>query len=99
MVGKKLKGLSKNSQILCITHLPQIACYADTHYSVYKKFEKAKTRVYIKRLNYDEKIQELSRMLDGKDTSQLSHKHAEELLTRGHVHDKACYRSRTLQGL
>ncbi len=63
IIGKKLKKLSKNQQIICVTHLPQIAAYADHHYYIYKKTEKNRTYTIINELTTDERIKELVRML------------------------------------
>ncbi|OGQ61222.1 MAG: DNA repair protein RecN, partial [Deltaproteobacteria bacterium RIFCSPLOWO2_12_FULL_43_16] len=63
VVGRKLKEVSKNHQVLCITHLPQIAAYADTHYSVAKDVRGGRTVAGVKELKADERVAELSRML------------------------------------
>ncbi|OGQ12017.1 MAG: DNA repair protein RecN, partial [Deltaproteobacteria bacterium RIFCSPHIGHO2_02_FULL_43_33] len=65
VVGRKLKEVSKNHQVLCITHLPQIAAYADTHYSVAKDVRGGRTVAGVKELKADERVAELSRMLGG----------------------------------
>ncbi len=78
-VGQKLKNLSAGHQVICITHLPQIASYADVHLRIEKKVEEGKTRVEIKRVEKDERTAEIARMLSG-ETSKVSIKHAEEML-------------------
>ncbi|HDH34595.1 MAG TPA: DNA repair protein RecN, partial [Nitrospirae bacterium] len=65
-VGFKLKGLSSYHQVLCITHLPQIASFADVHLKIEKKAGKERTTVEIKRINKDERTEEIARMLGGK---------------------------------
>ena len=65
MVGKRLKDLSKNNQVICITHLPQIAVYGDHHFLVEKAQEKKSTRTKIKKLSAGERTQEVARMLGG----------------------------------
>lgn len=78
-VGKRLKDLSSMHQVICITHLPQIASYADIHLKIEKKTEKGKTRVSIKRVEKDERAEEIARMLSG-EISDVSLKHAKEML-------------------
>ncbi len=78
-VGRKLKQLATFHQVLCVTHLPQIAAMADYHLKVEKTVENGKTKVKIKPLSEDEKKEEIARMLSGRVTSS-SLKHAEELL-------------------
>jgi DNA repair protein RecN (Recombination protein N) len=64
-VGKKIKSLSKRHQIICITHLPQVAKFADTHFKVTKEFQYDSTKVDIKELGEEEIIKEIARMLGG----------------------------------
>jgi DNA repair protein RecN (Recombination protein N) len=78
-VGQKLKNLSLNHQLLCITHLPQIASHADTHLKIEKKVKGKKTTVEIKKMERQERAFEIARMLSG-DSSDVSIRHAEEML-------------------
>ncbi|BAU23194.1 hypothetical protein THC_0803 [Caldimicrobium thiodismutans] len=78
-VGKKLKELSKGLQVLCITHLPQIACFADHHFLVEKHSTQEETTTFIKRLNERERLQELARMLGDKDNLELARSFLEGL--------------------
>ena len=64
-VGRKLKALSRGRQIICITHLPQIAVYADTHFQVVKKTRGQRTLTGIRLLDENNRIRELARMLSG----------------------------------
>ena len=80
-VGKKLKALSKNHQVICITHLPQIASYADRHLKIEKTVAKKRTVVTIKQLDKNNRTEEIARMLSGEITD-LSLKHSRELLKR-----------------
>ncbi|MBI5328938.1 MAG: DNA repair protein RecN [Deltaproteobacteria bacterium] len=80
VVGRKLKEVSKNHQVLCITHLPQIAAYADTHYSVSKEVCGGRTVAGVKELKADERISELSRMLGGVKITSKTKEHAMEML-------------------
>ncbi len=65
VVGQKLKRLSKHNQVICVTHLPQIASYADCHHFIVKKVEKGRTRTEVVRLEGSDRIQEIARMLSG----------------------------------
>ncbi|MDP2682650.1 MAG: DNA repair protein RecN [Deltaproteobacteria bacterium] len=80
VVGKKLKEVSKNHQVLCITHLPQIAAYADKHYSVAKEVRAGRTSASIKELKNEERVSEISRMLGGVKITDRTREHAREML-------------------
>ncbi len=79
-VGRKLKTLAANSQVLCVTHLPQIACFADHHYAIGKKEAGGRTRTVVRRLDSQERREELARMLSGAKVTETSLKHAEQML-------------------
>lgn len=79
-VGKKLKEVSKNHQVLCITHLPQIAAFADAHFSVAKEVKGSRTITFIHEVKGDERIAELSRMLGGVRITDKTRDHAREML-------------------
>ncbi|AGB40540.1 DNA repair protein RecN [Halobacteroides halobius DSM 5150] len=79
LVANKLVSLAKDYQLLCVTHLPQIACKADSHYLITKQVEHGKTYTKINKLLKEEKIKELARMLDG-SLDQTTLEHAAELL-------------------
>lgn len=82
MVGQKIKSISRNTQILCITHLPQIACLSDNHIYVDKIVENNKTYTKIKILKDSEKITEIARMLGGNENIEASIEHAKKLVGR-----------------
>ncbi len=82
MVGEKLKKLSKNCQIFCITHLPQIARQADSHYVVAKETVNISTVVTIEKLDDKGRIEELARMGAGKVVTDAARKHAEEMISK-----------------
>ena len=82
VVGEKLFKISSDKQVLCITHLAQIACFAHIHLFINKYVEKNKTKISISILNKQEKIQEISRMLSGSKESDISLRHAEELINQ-----------------
>jgi len=82
-VGKKLKTLAQNHQVLCVTHLSQIAVFADHHYLIEKKQAAGRSRTAIRRINGDERTHELARMMSGAKVTESSLKHAEQLLKQG----------------
>ncbi len=82
IVGKKLKNLSKDRQVLLITHLPQIASMSDSHYLVQKGKNEGRVTTIVKNLNEREKIREVARMLAGEEVTELSLKHAEEMIAK-----------------
>ena len=79
-VGKKLKALGRGNQVLCVTHLPQIAAFADHHYLITKRESADKTRTGIRRLESQERTEELARMLSGAKVTDASLKNAEQML-------------------
>ena len=79
-VGRKLKSLARGNQVLCITHLPQIAAFADRHLLIQKKESQGRTRTSVRRLDGEERTEELARMLSGARLTDSSRKHAEQLL-------------------
>lgn len=79
-LGRKLKALSKSAQVICVTHLPQIACYADYHLSVSKEKKGNRTVTSITQLDHEQRVEELSRMLAGGKVTKKAREHAEELL-------------------
>jgi DNA repair protein RecN (Recombination protein N) len=79
-VGKKLKSLARANQVLCITHLPQIASFADHHYLIEKRDAAGRTRTLVRALNVDERTEEIARMLSGEKLTETSRQHAEQLL-------------------
>lgn len=80
VVGKKLKELSASSQVICITHLPQIARFADRHFRVEKKVVGERTLITAKPLTAEEQVNEIARMHGGKET-EIGLAHARELLS------------------
>lgn len=83
LVGLQLRRLSEKHQVICITHLPQIACYGTHHFKVYKETHAGETATNIQRLPPDARIEEISRMLGGLSITDATRTHAEELLLRG----------------
>ena len=79
-VGRRLKSLARGQQVLCITHLPQIAAFADEHYLIAKREQGDRTETSIARLNDSERQREIARMLSGAQLTETSLRHAEHLL-------------------
>lgn len=80
VVGKKLKDVSAHQQVICITHLPQIAGYGDTHYSVVKETRSDRAVTRVERLSQDERIMEIARMLGGEKITDTTLRHAREMI-------------------
>jgi DNA repair protein RecN (Recombination protein N) len=80
VVGRRLKALARQRQVLCITHLPQIAAFADHAYTVVKTTMKGRTVSSAKRLTQSEQLQELARMLGGVEITAEAKRHAREML-------------------
>ena len=79
-VGKKLKALSRSSQVLCVTHLPQIATFADHHYLIEKKRSEDRTKTTVRKITGSERTEEVARMISGAKLTETSLKHAEQML-------------------
>ena len=79
-VGKKLKSLSRTNQLLCVTHLPQIATFADHHYLIEKKTMGGRTRTTVRPITGEERTEEVARMLSGAKLTETSRKHAEQMI-------------------
>jgi DNA repair protein RecN (Recombination protein N) len=79
-VGKKLKALARSNQVLCVTHLPQIATFADHHYVIEKKESSGRARASIRAVTGGERTEEVARMLSGAKLTETSRKHAEQMI-------------------
>lgn len=79
-VGRKIENLSKKYQVLCITHLPQVAKFATTHFKVSKRFDKNVTKVDVKALDREEGVKELARMLGGIRVTEKTIEAAREMI-------------------
>jgi DNA repair protein RecN (Recombination protein N) len=79
-VGKKLKSLARANQVLCVTHLPQIATFGDHHFVIEKKEFGGRTRTSIRRVTGEERTEEVARMLSGAKLTETSRKHAEQMI-------------------
>ncbi len=79
-VGKKLKALSKGNQVLCVTHLPQIATFADHHYLIEKRETGGRAKATVRQITGEERTEEVARMLSGAKLTETSRKHAEQMI-------------------
>jgi DNA repair protein RecN (Recombination protein N) len=79
-VGKKLKALAKSNQVLCVTHLAQIATFGDSHFVIEKKESGGRTRTGIRAVTGDQRTEEVARMLSGAKLTETSRKHAEQMI-------------------
>ena len=79
-VGKKLKSLSKANQVLCVTHLPQIATFADQHFLIEKRTAGGRTKTSVRHVTGEERTEEVARMLSGAKLTDTSRKHAEQMI-------------------
>ncbi|MBP1934196.1 DNA repair protein RecN [Ammoniphilus resinae] len=80
-IAEKLVAISKQKQILCITHLPQMACMADAHYLISKTATDSETQTKVQLLGSQERTCELARLLGGVEVTDTTRKHAEEMLS------------------
>jgi len=81
VVGKKMSDLSKHHQVICVTHLPQIAAFADQNISVTKETSNTKTKIKARTLSGNDRVEEIARMLSGENISDSARKHAQELIS------------------
>ncbi len=79
-VGKKLKALAKGNQVLCVTHLPQIATFADHHYLIEKRESAGRAKATVREISGEERTEEVARMLSGAKLTETSRKHAEQMI-------------------
>jgi len=80
VVGRKLRELSRHHQVICVTHLPQIACFADQHHSVRKEVKSGRTITLVDRLDKESIVDEIARMLGGVKVTDKTKAHAKEMI-------------------
>jgi DNA repair protein RecN (Recombination protein N) len=80
VVGRKLKGIAARHQVLCVTHLPQVASLADHHFAVQKRVERGRTLTEVRLLSATERVEEVARMLGGETVSDAARRHARDLV-------------------
>ena len=83
LVGKKLKNLSQKHQLICITHLQQIASFADQHFQVRKFVIKKRSSIEVAKLNTEQKVAEIARMISGENITDITLENAKEFLKIG----------------
>ncbi|HEX7359621.1 MAG TPA: DNA repair protein RecN, partial [Bryobacteraceae bacterium] len=83
VVGRYLRELGSTRQVLCVTHLPQVASQAQQHFRVNKRTEAHRAITQIENLDQGDRIEELARMLGGVQITETTRKHAREMLERG----------------
>ena len=81
-IGSKLMTVANDHQVLCITHLPQVAAHGRTHLVVAKQVRDGRTHTDIRAIDKKERAEEIARMLGGKDLTTVALRHAEELLNQ-----------------
>jgi DNA repair protein RecN (Recombination protein N) len=79
-IAEKLRGLSRRHQVICITHLPQIASFAPHQYRIEKTTDKGRTYTTVQELEFEERVQEISRLLSGSRITPTSLQNAREML-------------------
>jgi DNA repair protein RecN (Recombination protein N) len=79
-VGRRLRDLAQGNQVLCVTHLPQIAAFASKHFVVKKHVSSGRTETSIRSLDEKERVEELARMLGGEIITDAARRHAREML-------------------
>jgi DNA repair protein RecN (Recombination protein N) len=82
ITGKKLQEISRDRQVILITHLPQIASFAENHYRVYKKVKDNHTMTIVELLHKEERVKEMAKMMSGEKESSISLAHAQDMLTK-----------------
>jgi DNA repair protein RecN (Recombination protein N) len=80
-VGRRLRDIARTNQVLCVTHLPQIAAFGSRHFSVRKEAVGERTETFVRCLAESERIQEIARMLGGEVVTETARHHAREMLT------------------
>jgi DNA repair protein RecN (Recombination protein N) len=82
VVGRKLKAIAARQQVVCVTHLPQIAAFADQHLAVRKRVERGRTMTLVEPLTGEARVEEVARMLGGETITTTARQHAREMLRR-----------------
>ena len=89
VVGEKLWAMTGNHQVICITHLPQVAAFADTHLTIAKQIEAGRTRSLVQALEADPRVDELAAMLDGLPVDEASRATARSMLGRAQAYKES----------
>jgi DNA repair protein RecN (Recombination protein N) len=83
VVGRKLRAIAATQQVVCVTHLPQIAALADHHLAVRKRIEHGRTVTLVETLSAADRVEEVARMLGGATVTDTARRHAREMLNQG----------------
>lgn len=83
-VGRKLKTIADGQQVICVTHLPQVAAFADHHFLIEKQNVKSEVSMKVEELAKDDRIQEIARLISGEKISKTSLQHAKQLIKDSH---------------
>jgi len=84
-VGRKLKTIAKGQQVICVTHLPQVAAFGDIHFFIQKSPQKDSVSMVVSELKTKDRVQEIARLISGEKISKTSLAHAEQLLTEARI--------------
>ena len=82
VIAQKLRNISERRQIICVTHLPQIACRAKKHLYIEKYVRENKTEIKVEEIKGEDRVKEIARMLDGNQMSEITIRHAQKMLER-----------------
>ena len=82
MIGIRLRELGKKRQVLCVTHLPQVASQASSHMRINKMTDGKSTKIHVTKLKEDSRIEEIARMLGGIEMTEKTREHASEMLSK-----------------
>lgn len=85
-VGRKLKTIAKGQQVICVTHLPQVAAFGDIHFFIQKSPQKDSVSMLVSELKQKDRIQEIARLISGEKISKTSLAHAQQLLSEAQQH-------------
>ncbi len=99
VVGEKLWSISEQHQVICITHLPQVAAFADAHYAISKHVSDNRTRTMVAQLSEEQRAEEIAAMLDGVPVSEHSRHSAREMLERARSYKQRSSREVTQTAL
>ena len=82
VIAQKLRNLAEKRQVICVTHLPQIACRAARHFYIVKYILDNQTGIELREMRGEERVKEIARMLDGNQMSEITIQHAQKMLNR-----------------
>lgn len=99
VVGEKLWSISEQHQVICITHLPQVAAFGDAHYAIAKQVSENRTRTLIQQLSHEQRTEEIAAMLDGVPVRDHSRQSAREMLDRARAYKQRSGREVRLPAL